>query len=107
MIRRPPRSTLFPYTTLFRSAWENAPRIDDGGEYWRRVRAGARLADTGTSTLDVIRSFDIEAEVVRILARKSPSGHGAHSDFCKVAGRSVNDWLSRPQDMPEIGRAHV
>src|SRR3712207_5625758 len=23
MIRRPPRSTLFPYTTLFRSPWEN------------------------------------------------------------------------------------
>src|SRR3989442_3608464 len=22
MIRRPPRSTLFPYTTLFRSAWQ-------------------------------------------------------------------------------------
>src|SRR5258708_20718930 len=28
MIRRPPRSTLFPYTTLFRSArsWRGAPR---------------------------------------------------------------------------------
>src|SRR5256885_14673390 len=26
MIRRPPRSTLFPYTTLFRSASVNAPR---------------------------------------------------------------------------------
>src|SRR5260370_3126675 len=25
MIRRPPRSTLFPYTTLFRSAMEHAP----------------------------------------------------------------------------------
>src|SRR2546422_6042641 len=24
MIRRPPRSTLFPYTTLFRSAWTSA-----------------------------------------------------------------------------------
>src|SRR2546430_8526237 len=23
MIRRPPRSTLFPYTTLFRSTWKN------------------------------------------------------------------------------------
>src|SRR2546430_3298025 len=23
MIRRPPRSTLFPYTTLFRSLWKN------------------------------------------------------------------------------------
>src|ERR1035438_10291531 len=25
MIRRPPRSTLFPYTTLFRSIWERRP----------------------------------------------------------------------------------
>src|SRR5260370_16397552 len=25
MIRRPPRSTLFPYTTLFRSAWPWSP----------------------------------------------------------------------------------
>src|SRR5258708_23618155 len=27
MIRRPPRSTLFPYTTLFRSAVTSAPRF--------------------------------------------------------------------------------
>src|SRR3712207_8836912 len=27
MIRRPPRSTLFPYTTLFRSSREVAPRL--------------------------------------------------------------------------------
>src|SRR2546430_11516274 len=27
MIRRPPRSTLFPYTTLFRSVCETAPRF--------------------------------------------------------------------------------
>src|SRR5256714_11255549 len=35
MIRRPPRSTLFPYTTLFRSY---APRRDDGCGVaaWRR-----------------------------------------------------------------------
>src|SRR2546430_6007085 len=25
MIRRPPRSTLFPYTTLFRSCWSSCP----------------------------------------------------------------------------------
>src|SRR3712207_8708731 len=29
MIRRPPRSTLFPYTTLFRSGWKEQPRSDD------------------------------------------------------------------------------
>src|SRR5258707_10125111 len=32
MIRRPPRSTLFPYTTLFRS-----PRRDGGSARWCRV----------------------------------------------------------------------
>src|SRR5438876_12414506 len=28
MIRRPPRSTLFPYTTLFRSRWSRLPSPD-------------------------------------------------------------------------------
>src|SRR3989441_7498292 len=28
MIRRPPRSTLFPYTTLFRSLVEGGPELD-------------------------------------------------------------------------------
>src|SRR3712207_7336743 len=31
MIRRPPRSTLFPYTTLFRSAVEAGARLEDEG----------------------------------------------------------------------------
>src|SRR3989441_8487079 len=41
MIRRPPRSTLFPYTTLFRSldAVPHQPGVADGGE----LRAGADL----------------------------------------------------------------
>src|SRR5256885_6689527 len=40
MIRRPPRSTLFPYTTLFRSALPAAAQIDPGmyGEMrWRMI----------------------------------------------------------------------
>src|SRR3712207_7331182 len=28
MIRRPPRSTLFPYTTLFRSSWTEESRLN-------------------------------------------------------------------------------
>src|SRR5438094_7456783 len=38
MIRRPPRSTLFPYTTLFRSRCAVARRVDlhlVGGEEWQ------------------------------------------------------------------------
>src|SRR3712207_8012662 len=51
MIRRPPRSTLFPYTTLFRSdEQENTDgdqhQADDGGHHdrslARRRRSGAR-----------------------------------------------------------------
>src|SRR5438105_10496907 len=37
MIRRPPRSTLFPYTTLFRSARERDPEHTT----WRSIIGGA------------------------------------------------------------------
>src|SRR6266487_5964116 len=42
MIRRPPRSTLFPYTTLFRS-----PRRRPGGPDRPRREAGGRLRPQG------------------------------------------------------------
>src|SRR5439155_22891300 len=40
MLRRPPRSTLFPYTTLFRSGWES-PRANGrrGPVLSRRARS--------------------------------------------------------------------
>src|SRR2546427_5942312 len=45
MIRRPPRSTLFPYTTLFRSRAETMPRARDGGVLrGQRRRAAPRRA---------------------------------------------------------------
>src|SRR3712207_7610644 len=44
MIRRPPRSTLFPYTTLFRSALTRAAG-GDAGDLVQRVRHA--LVDAG------------------------------------------------------------
>src|SRR2546430_11427350 len=38
MIRRPPRSTLFPYTTLFRSGWRRAARAAARAPRKRRRR---------------------------------------------------------------------
>jgi hypothetical protein len=64
------------------------------------VRSGCKLSGAGTGTREVIAGFDIEAEVMRILSQKSLAGHGAHSDYCRVAGRSVNDWLSQPAQIP-------
>src|SRR5256885_3480313 len=47
MIRRPPRSTLFPYTTLFRSPRARASRADHraGGRTRGARRAPRRSAD--------------------------------------------------------------
>src|SRR2546422_4773564 len=47
MIRRPPRSTLFPYTTLFRSARQQAARgLDDSGRrHWGDGRHADRRDD--------------------------------------------------------------
>src|SRR4051812_49470667 len=43
MIRRPPRSTLFPYTTLFRSRFSlGYPRKDNGEEINANVRMHQR-----------------------------------------------------------------
>src|SRR2546426_6495382 len=41
MIRRPPRSTLFPYTTLFRSL-AGGGRVDAGDEHQPAVRRATR-----------------------------------------------------------------
>src|SRR5256885_10651977 len=42
MIRRPPRSTLFPYTTLFRSLELRVPRLRQQGPRWVRRPFGDR-----------------------------------------------------------------
>lgn len=81
------------------------PRVADGGDFWRRVQAGSKLAGAGIGTTDVIGGFAIEQEVLRILRRKAGAGQGAHSDYCKVAGRAVNDWLASPHDMPKFLQA--
>src|SRR3712207_8850693 len=71
MIRRPPRSTLFPYTTLFRSLLEDA-EIDGKGEDkitdLRRINtAGKHLLSLVTDVLDLskIESNTMEVKVQR------------------------------------------
>src|SRR5258708_27060380 len=58
MIRRPPRSTLFPYTTLFRSALVAASVLGKAG---RRVQCLARGPDA--SGLEALRSEEHTSEL--------------------------------------------
>src|SRR2546426_8619115 len=82
MIRRPPRSTLFPYTTLFRSALDDAQWLDNATlaalpalarDSARRrgllVLGVARGAPEGGERVDVLRGplgGDLEGSVGRL-----------------------------------------
>src|SRR5258706_2592398 len=77
MIRRPPRSTLFPYTTLFRSYYLHNPETQLGevprDEFLRRLRAAfaeleracdeQRIAAYGTATWNGYRSEEHTSEL--------------------------------------------
>ena len=85
-----------------RTALDNMPKLGNSTDYWRRVRLGYGLSHAGTGTLDVISSFNIAKEVVSIFARKGVAGRGVHSNSCRIAGRHVNDWLQRKEEVPEF-----
>src|SRR3712207_6964792 len=69
MIRRPPRSTLFPYTTLFRS------RLDAGD-----VRAGVRLRDAETGDLLPLYGGK-QGTLLLLLDRKSTRLKSSHANI--------------------------
>src|SRR2546422_8265912 len=50
MIRRPPRSTLFPYTTLFRSCLVPCPRPPYGSAHGRRGAVGSTPGPASDAT---------------------------------------------------------
>src|SRR2546430_17054755 len=79
MIRRPPRSTLFPYTTLFRSAASG------------RVRSAARAAAAGS------RLEDDEGAVVGCGGATREAGEGGVEGLEHVGRRAVGE----PGDMTE------
>lgn len=76
------------------------PKVGDRDAFWHRVVDGYRLNELGASTTSVIGGFDLQAELVAILAAKSGIGKNMHSDYCRVAGRAVNDWLADPAQIP-------
>src|SRR5256885_12762678 len=60
MIRRPPRSTLFPYTTLFRSVTRRDP---ERGVHFRRGRATNQQRHFETLARHLLRSEEHTSEL--------------------------------------------
>src|SRR5258708_8265678 len=76
MIRRPPRSTLFPYTTLFRSELVAAGR---GEEPVPPTAVGGRPSPTSAATLVDLAGMGVElSDFYGVTDRKSTRLNSSH-----------------------------
>src|SRR3989475_3828596 len=94
MIRRPPRSTLFPYTTLFRSQGLTRIQLFSGGA--EAVEAALRLAKAATGKHEEIGRAPSELQsqsnlVCRLLLEKKKK-QPLHP---RLAGQRTT-WTARP-----------
>src|SRR6266705_6241838 len=86
MIRRPPRSTLFPYTTLFRSP-PRAPPVARRAPLFRCGR-GRRRSEEHTSELqspyDIVCRLLLEKNKQTTKPNKRPSGKNSWNVYIKA-----------------------
>src|SRR2546422_8823897 len=103
MIRRPPRSTLFPYTTLFRS-WSRGRHLVKGGVNFRReqlnvfahnlARGAFSFSSDATKALDgsgglsvasfllgVSNDSEVAVGASSVHLRRGAQAHSAHGYF--------------------------
>src|SRR5260370_24876467 len=101
MIRRPPRSTLFPYTTLFRS------QLDD-------ERAVAQRLDIGLRLLEHLRDDLVAGHLTRPRGhrdRKSTRLNSSHTlisyaGFC-LKKKNIRQWAASRNRTPSTRTSRV
>src|SRR2546429_4815271 len=81
MIRRPPRSTLFPYTTLFRSHVHRPDLVERF--VWIRLQGGAPR-----------RAGVVHEDVQRLLALGKPAGQMIQADRKSTRLNSSHGYIS-------------
>src|SRR5256885_10539324 len=85
MIRRPPRSTLFPYTTLFRSVGQDADALAD-----RRFFGAARQIQ---NAMLLVEPLDNGAGIIQHQAITFPGFRGG-----AVAGQALGAGIDRSEE---------
>src|SRR5438034_4282261 len=97
MIRRPPRSTLFPYTTLFRSAPDDPfPELADAKSDVRRKTPYGPEVDEGDAAVGMHQ--DVPGMGVRVRSEEHTSELQSHSDLvCRLL-------LEKKKEKMKIGK---
>src|SRR5438874_9044101 len=100
MIRRPPRSTLFPYTTLFRSvAKEDVPKLYD-------TFRGLRIEDIQRSEEHTSELQSRRDLVCRLLLEKKKFGAAdtrrpqSYREHCEISNQQVFESLDQQRAFP-------
>src|SRR5256885_9762709 len=78
MIRRPPRSTLFPYTTLFRSAFYRQEQAFSLRKLSDAMQRGGRLAEAEASLRTAWDIYTQLAKEMPAVDRKSTRLNSSH-----------------------------
>src|SRR5258708_33447483 len=84
MIRRPPRSTLFPYTTLFRSDFPPHEHRAHGAEPVV-VHCAGGFESRGRPAADLLSDETVAAQGPRLLAPRRCSNGFIHVSVCLLA----------------------
>src|SRR3712207_8765908 len=99
MIRRPPRSTLFPYTTLFRSADEDVHVLAESALLVDHAEAQAgelavevtkELVDGAAVGLDVGRTGRVRAQDRKSTRLNSSHANISYAVFCLKKKNNIN-----------------
>src|SRR3712207_8806038 len=97
MIRRPPRSTLFPYTTLFRSGDQSGSKLSTAKTYLLDAQAnGARIV----SNCRAERVLVEDGRAAGVEDRKSTRLNSSHANisyavFCLKKKKHINFYFLR------------
>ena len=85
----------------------NLPILGDAEQYYQRVKNGYLLNELGKSSTQIIEQLDLDQAVQDMLTRKKLHAQGLHSDRCKLAGKTINQWLEPEQNIANFLKALV
>src|SRR2546427_3381574 len=100
MIRRPPRSTLFPYTTLFRSGLA----LDNQGKVWVCRMSADRMGIIDAKTRSEEHTSELQSQsnlVCRLLLEKKKKKKSQHPQL------TPKERTGARRDTEHRGRAHA
>ncbi|MDR9778439.1 iron-containing redox enzyme family protein, partial [Rhizobium hidalgonense] len=76
------------------SVFAMLPLFDGRDEFYQRLRRGYQLNNLGASTEQIIEKIDLKQALKQVFANKAVVGQFAHSNYCRLNGRTINEWLA-------------